>query len=195
MHPYISIDTTFAWQKLHFILSVRSDFHMIDSLSIAVPVIVSRVLMSFSVDETLLPWKVNLSIRFKELPPRVEMSPVFRFVCIDMDLGFFLCNTPLSLYIYIYIYIYTYICFSIPVQVIICLSFSMHSYIHPLYDFLSSVILHTLMTFKTLNLKYWIVEEVNLKLFHLKKKLLHTHTYTHKYIYIYIYMSVCVLCS
>ena len=36
MHPYSSNDTTAAWKKLRFILSVRSDFHMIESLSIAV---------------------------------------------------------------------------------------------------------------------------------------------------------------
>ena len=46
VHPYSSIDTTAAWKKLHFILSVRSDFHMIDSLSIAVHAFVSRVSMS-----------------------------------------------------------------------------------------------------------------------------------------------------
>ena len=28
VHPYSSIDTTAAWKKLRFILSVRSDFHM-----------------------------------------------------------------------------------------------------------------------------------------------------------------------
>ena len=55
VHPYSSIDTTAAWKKLCFILSVRSDFHMIDSLSIAVHAFVSRVSMSFSVDERLLP--------------------------------------------------------------------------------------------------------------------------------------------
>ena len=55
VHPYSSIDTTAAWKKLRFILSVRSDFHMIESLSIAVHAFVSRVSMSFSVDETLLP--------------------------------------------------------------------------------------------------------------------------------------------
>ena len=55
VHPYSSIDTTTAWKKLRIILSVRSDFHMIDSLSIAVHAFVSRVSMSFSVDETLLP--------------------------------------------------------------------------------------------------------------------------------------------
>ena len=43
MHPNNSIDTTAAWKKLRFILSVRSDFHMIESLSIAVHTFFSRV--------------------------------------------------------------------------------------------------------------------------------------------------------
>ena len=55
VHPYSSINTTAAWKKLRFILAVRSDFHMTDSLLIAVHAFVSRVSMSFSVDETLLP--------------------------------------------------------------------------------------------------------------------------------------------
>ena len=42
-------------EKMRFILSVRSDFHMTDSLSIAVHAFASHVLMSVSVDETLLP--------------------------------------------------------------------------------------------------------------------------------------------
>ena len=55
VHPYSSIDTTAAWKKLHFILSVRSDFHMINSLSIAIHVFISCMSISFSIDETLLP--------------------------------------------------------------------------------------------------------------------------------------------
>ena len=47
VHPYSSIDMTAAWKKLRFILSVRFDFHMIESLSIAVHAFVSRVSMSF----------------------------------------------------------------------------------------------------------------------------------------------------
>ena len=35
-HPYSSIDATATWKKLRFILSVRSDFHIIDSLLIGV---------------------------------------------------------------------------------------------------------------------------------------------------------------
>ena len=52
---------TAAWKKLRFILSVRSDFLIIDSLLIAVHAFVSLVSMSFSVDSTLLPRYVNLS--------------------------------------------------------------------------------------------------------------------------------------
>ena len=54
MHPYNSIDATAAWKKLRFILSVRSDFHIIVSLLIAVHAFVNLVSMSFSVDATLL---------------------------------------------------------------------------------------------------------------------------------------------
>ena len=76
MHPYSSIDTTAAWKKRRFILSARSDFHMTDRLSIAVRAFANRVLMSVSVGETLLPWKVNLSTSFRELPFSAEMSPL-----------------------------------------------------------------------------------------------------------------------
>ena len=54
-HPYSSIDMTAAWKKLHFISSVRSDFCMTDSVPIAVHDFANQVLMSVSVDETLLP--------------------------------------------------------------------------------------------------------------------------------------------
>ena len=76
MHPYSSIDTTAAWKKLRFILSVRSEFHMTDSLSVAVHAFVSHVSMPVSVDETLFPREVNLSTNFRELSFSVEMSPV-----------------------------------------------------------------------------------------------------------------------
>ena len=76
VHPYSSNDKTAAWKKLRFILLVRSDFHMTDSLSIAVQAFASRGLMSVSVDKTLLPRKVNLSTSFRELPFSVEMSPL-----------------------------------------------------------------------------------------------------------------------
>ena len=68
---------TAAWKKLRFILSVRSDFHIIDSLLIAVHAFVNLVSMSFSVDSTLLPRYVNLSTSLRGVPSRVEMSPVW----------------------------------------------------------------------------------------------------------------------
>ena len=55
VHPYSSIDTIPAWKKLRFILSVRSAFHMTESLLITVHAFASRVSMSVSFDETLLP--------------------------------------------------------------------------------------------------------------------------------------------
>ena len=55
VHPYSNIDMNAARKKLCFILSERSDFHMTDSLSIAVQAFTSHVLISFSVDQTLLP--------------------------------------------------------------------------------------------------------------------------------------------
>ena len=42
VHPYSSIDTTAAWKKLRFILSVRSEFHTTDS-------IISRIDLSLSI--------------------------------------------------------------------------------------------------------------------------------------------------
>ena len=59
VHPYSSLHTRAAWKKLRFILADKSDFHMTDNQSIAVHAIASRVFMSFSVDETLLPRYVN----------------------------------------------------------------------------------------------------------------------------------------
>ena len=76
MHPYSRIDTIAAGKKLRFILSIRSDFHMTDNLSITIRAFASHVLISVSVDETLLPRYVNLSTSFRELPFSVEMSPL-----------------------------------------------------------------------------------------------------------------------
>ena len=75
VHPYSRIDTNTAWKKLHFILSDRFNFHMIDNLLIAVHAFNSHILISFSVDETLLLRYVNMSTNFRELLFRVEMSP------------------------------------------------------------------------------------------------------------------------
>ena len=63
-------------ERVSFVLSVRSDFHIIDSLLIAVHAFVNLVSMSLSVDETLFPREVNLSTSLRGVPSRVEMSPV-----------------------------------------------------------------------------------------------------------------------
>ena len=55
VHPYSSIDTATAWKKLRLISSDRSEFYIIDSLSLIVHTFVSNVLISFSFNETLLP--------------------------------------------------------------------------------------------------------------------------------------------
>ena len=49
---------------------------MIDSLSLAVHAFARSVLRSFSVDDTLLHWEVNLSTRFRGPLFSVKMSPV-----------------------------------------------------------------------------------------------------------------------
>ena len=74
VHLYSSIDTVTAWKKSRFILSDRSDFHIIDNLSITVYAFMRRVLTSLSVDETLLPRHVNLSTNFRCSPLRVDMA-------------------------------------------------------------------------------------------------------------------------
>ena len=75
VHQYSRIDTPTTWKKLCFILSDRSDFHMIDNLSIAVIAFTRCILMSFSVDETLLLRYINLSTSFREPPFSVEKFP------------------------------------------------------------------------------------------------------------------------
>ena len=66
VHPYSAIDSTAALKKLCFILSVRSDFHMTDILSMAVHAFAKRVLMSVSVNEIMLPRSVNLTTSFRK---------------------------------------------------------------------------------------------------------------------------------
>ena len=74
VHPYSGIDTTAAWKKLSFILSNKSDCHMVDNLLIAVHAYTSCILMSLSIDEMLLLRYVNLSTDFRESPFRMEIS-------------------------------------------------------------------------------------------------------------------------
>ena len=48
---YKTIDITIAWKKFRFILSVKSDFYMMESLSIAIHDLARRILLSISVDK------------------------------------------------------------------------------------------------------------------------------------------------
>ena len=75
VHQYSSMGTTAAWKKLCFTLSDMFDSHMTDDISIAVHAFASRLLMWFSVDETLLPRLMNLSIISWDSPFSVEMLP------------------------------------------------------------------------------------------------------------------------
>ena len=75
VHPYSNIDTTAAWKKFCFYLSDKTGFDMIDRVLIALPAFAMSILISLSVDETLLPRYVNLSTNFRKPPFEVEMSP------------------------------------------------------------------------------------------------------------------------
>ena len=57
--PYSSTVTTTGWQNSHFILSERSDFHMVKDLSREVCGLSLRMLTLLSVDKILLPMYMN----------------------------------------------------------------------------------------------------------------------------------------
>ena len=124
VHTYSNTDTIDAWKKSSFLLPNRSDFNIIDNLSVAVKTLARRILTSFSVDEMFLWRYVNWS-NFEGY-----LLNVFRcWLIYAIQLGFCLgshcfCRIsppswPLfclktyiyiySLKIYIYIYIYIYI--------------------------------------------------------------------------------------
>ena len=73
--PYSSMDKASAGKKCCFILLNRSDFHMIDKLSVAFDAFAGGMLMSISVDEMLPTRDVNWSISFRGLQLRVEVAP------------------------------------------------------------------------------------------------------------------------
>ena len=80
-HAYLAytwrIHIVVLTQKMRFNKSDRSDFHMTDNLLIAVHVFASRMLMSFSVDRTLLPMEVKLTTDFRDTSFCVEVFPFF----------------------------------------------------------------------------------------------------------------------
>ena len=83
VHPYSSMETATALKKFGFILSVRSDFHLIDNLSITFYTFTKCMLTSLSVDEVLLPRYVDLSMS-------VDGSFMFKtyilcFICMHIE--------------------------------------------------------------------------------------------------------------
>ena len=74
VHPYSSMDTATAWKKSCFILSDRSDFHLIDNQSIAFHAFIRHMITSLSVDEMSLPRYGNWSTNFRGLALKVKMA-------------------------------------------------------------------------------------------------------------------------
>ena len=67
MLPYSSTNMATAWKNSYFILSVRSDFHMIIYLLITVHTFSMCMLTSFSVNEILLPRYTKWTANFRGL--------------------------------------------------------------------------------------------------------------------------------
>ena len=72
--PYSSTDTARPWKNSPF-ASERSDFHIVDNLSIVVHVLPMRRLTSLPVDETSLSRNMNWSTYFRGLSFIERMSP------------------------------------------------------------------------------------------------------------------------
>ena len=70
-----SIDTNTVWKKFCFILSDRSNFHVISNLSIAFHVFSKCILTSHSVDVMLLSRYKNWFINLRSMSVAVEMTP------------------------------------------------------------------------------------------------------------------------
>ena len=64
LHSYKCTDTATAWKKFRFTLSVKSDFHKIDTLSIVFHALTRRTMTSLSVDRILMPGYINSSTNF-----------------------------------------------------------------------------------------------------------------------------------
>ena len=75
VHPHSITDTATACMKACFVLLERSDFRMIDNLSIAIYNFCMCMLTSLSVDGILLPRYAKLSSNFSVQPFNVVMAP------------------------------------------------------------------------------------------------------------------------
>ena len=87
VHLYGSTETVTVLKETRFILTEKSDFYIIDYLSIAIRAFVRLILKMISVDEILLPRYVNLPTNFRGLPLKVDMKSCFLkykfyFICV-----------------------------------------------------------------------------------------------------------------
>ena len=92
VHPYSNMNTGTSLKKSCYTLSDKSDFHLIDNLSISVSTFIWHVLTLLSIDEMLLPRYANWSANFRGLPLKVKMIPFYlhsyRGQCLSLfDLG------------------------------------------------------------------------------------------------------------
>ena len=90
VHLYTSIDTTATWKKSCFISSDRSDFYMIDNLSIVVNAFAWHVLTLLSVDETLLLRKLVNWFQKSAILSGDDSSfktYILRFVCVPVKVN------------------------------------------------------------------------------------------------------------
>ena len=73
MQPYSSTDTATALKNSPFILSERSDFHLLVNLSTAVHAFLLGMFIPFSIDKTMLLRYLNLPAKFSGLPFNVDL--------------------------------------------------------------------------------------------------------------------------
>ena len=93
MHPYISIDTATTRKTSRFIISNRSDFYMIDNLSIAFYAL-ARCMLSLSEDEMLLPMYEDIFTYFRLAissgnGPFIFKTQELCFICIRVETNSF----------------------------------------------------------------------------------------------------------
>ena len=90
VHPYNSIDTSTAFKKLGFILSVRYDFHMTDRLSIATHAFaspfwcLSRSMSHCFLDRWTCPQVSKHTLYCGDVIILIK-AHVFRLVCVHME--------------------------------------------------------------------------------------------------------------
>ena len=80
VHPYSSTNTVLPWKKSRFMLSERSNLHMINNQSIAFHAF--AMITSLSVDEILLSSYGNWSTNFRSLQLKVETTDIVGLVCL-----------------------------------------------------------------------------------------------------------------